>query len=85
MLNLAKAGNLAVLMFIAYIIFEKDGPDDLFEYCIFGLLIVSPIVNFLALSKKTKNNHSEIWPFILFRRLALEEKKKIEILKKNDG
>lgn len=40
-------------------------------------------INILALRKKcTNSNIHAIWPFIIFKRLALQEKKKIQELEK---
>jgi hypothetical protein len=48
--------------------------DDAF----FALLIfVVPIISLIALAKKDAKNF-DLWPFIMFKRMALEEKKRIE-------
>lgn len=79
----------AALLVIALYLIEWSDNGISESEDVLGLIgfLCALTVNFLALNEKgakpkIKKSVSEIWPFIVFRRMAIEEKRKIENLER---
>lgn len=66
--------NLVLLLAVGYLIVKEGPPKD--EFLLFAAVLAAPIASLIALW----GGLDETWPFVYFRRKALEEKKKIESL-----
>jgi hypothetical protein len=75
MRQLASLLNIALLLFVVYMLIDKGPPrkDDL---PIFILLIATPIVSLIAL----RFGDTQDWISLFFKRKAMEERKKIDEL-----
>ncbi|HCS27457.1 MAG TPA: hypothetical protein DIW43_08375 [Spongiibacteraceae bacterium] len=73
---LAILANIALLILVAYILYEQGMPNGE-EWMLFIPMTAAPILNMVALFANTEDS----WLALYFRRKALEEKKKIEDLK----
>lgn len=84
--KLAKIVTLGLCVWLVWFLFD-EGIDyfDLEDWLILSAMAFGLILNWLALSSKGSGGNLidlDIWPFLLIKRLTLQEKKKINDLEK---
>lgn len=85
LVNMAKFMTLGFAgLFLYAFLFDPDFNNMGSEEWLLAILIFGSLfINLLALNQKSGGEKViNIWPFIMFKRLALQEKKKIEELQK---
>lgn len=94
LVRIAKILTVGSILLIAILYISEwinNGIKELEDVLGLILFLSALTLNFLALNKKTPEEYvkmrsvSEVWPFILFKRLALQEKKKIEELENRNA
>lgn len=73
---LARIANVVFILWLANIILREGLPKDE-GWLVLTIFLATPIINLLAL-KQIRTDH--IWPFIYFKRLAVEERLRLEEL-----
>jgi len=81
--NVAKVITILLMFLLILAAIQEEFYDE--EWLFFILFMALGVINLFALAVKTEERKlSNIWPLIFFKRLAIQEKLKIEELEKKN-